>query len=191
MDSIKINGHIKKMIGKKFGMLTVLSHKSRTEGYNCLCDCGNTTVARTYRLIRGLHNSCGCIHKRIGEDNIHYKGIGTLSRTHWCRIKCAASRRGIPFQISLKDAWELYLKQDKKCAYTQLPIAFGSIYRKIPTTASLDRIDSTKGYTKNNIQWLHQDVNYMKSDFSSDRFITICKIIAQNFAGVDIALQKK
>ena len=182
-----MNGHIKKMIGKKFGMLTVMSHKSRCEGYICACDCGNTTVARAYRLKRGLHNSCGCVHYRKEQESPNYKGLGTLSKTHWYNIEYGAKRRNLIFDISMEDAWNLFLKQNKKCAYTGWDIEFGSPYRNIKTTASLDRIDSSKGYTIDNIQWLHKDVNYMKSNMCPKRFIEICKTITNNFAVDDIA----
>jgi hypothetical protein len=45
-------------------------------------------------------------------------------------------------------------------------------------TASLDRIDSSKSYNKNNIQWVHKDVNKMKWAFNQNHFIKFCKLIA-------------
>ena len=47
-------------------------------------------------------------------------------------------------------------------------------------TASLDRIDSSKGYTKNNVQWLHKDINIMKRDFPEEKFLFLCKQIVKN-----------
>ena len=47
-------------------------------------------------------------------------------------------------------------------------------------TASLDRIDSTKGYSKDNIQWVHKDINCMKMDFSQQYFIDLCVKVAKN-----------
>lgn len=32
-------------------------------------------------------------------------------------------------------------------------------------TASLDRIDDKQGYTINNVQFIHKDINYMKWQF--------------------------
>lgn len=188
MTNLKINGHTKKIIGKTFGKLTVVSHKSRAEGYNCICACGNTTVARATRLKGGTHSSCGCVHHRKGQESPNYKGIGTLSKTHWYNIKYSAERRNLPFKISMADAWNLYLSQNKKCIYTGWDIVFGSVYRNIQTTASLDRIDSSKGYLIDNVQWVHVDVNYMKSDICPNQFLKICKAIASNFAVEGIAL---
>jgi hypothetical protein len=44
-------------------------------------------------------------------------------------------------------------------------------------TASLDRIDSSRGYTADNIQWVHKHVNLMKRSFNEEYFINTCKQI--------------
>ena len=46
-------------------------------------------------------------------------------------------------------------------------------------TASLDRIDSKKGYIEGNIQWVHKDINRMKWAFNEDYFIKLCNNIYQ------------
>jgi hypothetical protein len=46
------------------------------------------------------------------------------------------------------------------------------------TTASLDRIDSSKGYIEGNLQWVHKDVNIMKMDLSQVEFIDYCVKVA-------------
>lgn len=56
------------MIGKKFGMLTVvsreLSHKipsgSVYDRWKCICDCGNKTISFGRQLRTGHTSSCGC-----------------------------------------------------------------------------------------------------------------------------------
>ena len=58
-------------------------------------------------------------------------------------------------------------------------IEFGKM-RHNKSTASLDRIDSSKGYTIDNIQWLHKDINKMKWDFSQEKFLELCKKIVNN-----------
>ena len=52
-------------------------------------------------------------------------------------------------------------------------------YQHQKTTASLDRIDSNKGYVEGNVQWVHVDVNYMKLDYDQDYYINICRLIAK------------
>jgi len=45
-------------------------------------------------------------------------------------------------------------------------------------TASFDRIDSSTGYEKGNIQWVHVMVNMCKNKYSQDRFVEMCKAVA-------------
>lgn len=42
---------------------------------------------------------------------------------------------------------------------------------------SIDRIDSTKGYTKDNTQLVCDIVNRMKLDLPMNEFVILCKII--------------
>lgn len=50
-------------------------------------------------------------------------------------------------------------------------------------TASLDRIDNSKGYEEGNIQWVHKDVNFMKRTYSQEYFIKLCTLISENCSG--------
>lgn len=47
----------------------------------------------------------------------------------------------------------------------------------VKQTASLDRIDSTKGYIKDNIQWIHKDIQRLKLNFSQTKLIELCQLI--------------
>ena len=56
-----------KLIGKRFGWLTVLDElpypKKRGIINKCLCKCGNICYVLSYSLIRGTTRSCGCLVK--------------------------------------------------------------------------------------------------------------------------------
>lgn len=58
---------------------------------------------------------------------------------------------------------------------------FASSSIKTDGAASLDRIDSKKDYTIDNVQWVHKDLNYMKQDFTEEEFINYCKLVV-NYA---------
>ena len=100
-----------------------------------------------------------------------------LIRISWFqKSKTGAEIRGLVFDISLDDVWFLYTAQEGRCALSGIPIGWsevGSIH-----TASIDRIDSSMGYTKDNVQLLHKDVNFMKQHFSQEYFIEVCKAIS-------------
>lgn len=41
-----------------------------------------------------------------------------------------------------------------------------------------NRKNSSLGYTTENVQWVHKDINRMKSDFSDNYFIEMCSNVA-------------
>lgn len=53
------------LIGQRFGRLVVNSVATLggKRAWNCVCDCGNTTVVNTYCLTHGKIQSCGCFRK--------------------------------------------------------------------------------------------------------------------------------
>ena len=81
----------------------------------------------------------------------------------------------------LKELWE---NQNGICPYSgvnlQLPEYSNS--SKIPKTirASLDRIDSSKGYIKGNVQYTSTLINFMKNDLSDQEITDFIKIIIEN-----------
>lgn len=107
-----------------------------------------------------------------------YKGYGELSGRDWSRIKYSAARRNIYFDpdLTVEFAWNLYITQNKKCKLSNIPITINRS-KKISNTASLDRINSSLGYSKDNVQWLHRDVNYMKQSLSNKDTIKLCRDI--------------
>ena len=75
--------------------------------------------------------------------------------------------------------WDLFIKQNKKCALSGLDIEFSRKLKDGTTTASLDRIDSSKGYIQNNVQWVHKDINRIKQNLDQEKFIELCKMVAK------------
>ena len=90
--------------GQKFGKLTVISlspiKKSRKLYWNCVCDCGNTTIVSGSNLRTGKVISCGCAHQYAQLENLIGQKFGHLivkeldknnnfARTHWiCQCDC-------------------------------------------------------------------------------------------------------
>lgn len=166
--------------GNRYGKLVLLKREVRQPHqltwWLCKCDCGTKKWIRQSSFTRRSTTSCGCVRK--GE--CYKTGICC---SFWYAIKYGAKKRNIDFDITPKEVWSLFLKQNKKCAISGLELFIPSEdkdFVKLRPTASLDRIDSSKGYVKGNIQWLHKDVNRMKSTLDEDRFIELCKVIAKN-----------
>jgi len=81
---------------------------------------------------------------------------------YFTHIKAKANTRGISFNLDFRKTMDLLIKQDNKCNLSNIEI---SLEEK---TASLDRKDSSKGYTIRNVQWIHRNINYMKGNSSDE-----------------------
>jgi hypothetical protein len=164
---------------QKFGLLTAIEpiRKKGKIRWKCKCDCGNIIDVQTENLKHNVNQrSCGCIKKsRVGNKSPRWKGHGSISGSYWSKIKKEAHNRGYDFQISIQDAWNLFVKQDGKCALSGIKLSMNK-----PRTASLDRIDNNKGYTKDNIQWVHKDLNIMKNH-TLEYFIEMCTGVSNYF----------
>lgn len=107
---------------------------------------------------------------RPKHDSISSEQIGNMIR--------GAKERNLEFDITCDDIYSKYIKQNKKCALSGIDILFNKD-RKL-TTASVDRIDSSKGYTVSNIQIVHKDFNALKSNFPEKDLFNMCKLIYFN-----------
>lgn len=179
------------MIGIKYGNLTVISEHSVTRNghtrYVCKCDCGNNTNVLGTHLRRGNTVSCGC-KKKLGSDRKEWTGVGEMSGGFWFNhiVKSANGSKGrkkLELEITKDYAWALFLKQNRKCALSGILITFPTRFNDKTWTASLDRIDSSKGYIDGNVQWVHKDINMMKRIYTQEHFITMCKLVAEHSAG--------
>jgi hypothetical protein len=178
------------LTGKIYGDWTVLkegTYISTHKRWWCKCHCGKKRQVLQTSLIRGASHSCGCRKTRIGKANLNWNGCGNITGSHWASIKNGAKSRNIEFNLDMESAWKLFIKQNEKCAISGIKLVFSESYNrelakeaKQETTASLDRIDSSKGYVKGNVQWVHKIVNMMKRKLSDTEFITWCKLIANN-----------
>jgi len=88
-------------------------------------------------------------------------------------------------EVTLDYVYSIGESQDWKCALTGLPLEFerggtewGGKWCN-PNSCTIDRIDSSKGYIKGNIQLVLWKVNCIKRDLQDDEFIEICKLVAQ------------
>lgn len=112
------------------------------------------------------------IGTKTGAKNPAWKGYKDVPGKVLSKLKRDAETRGIDFQITIEDIQEKYEQQDMRCALTGIPVLFGM-------NASVDRIDSEKDYTKDNIQIVLNVVNIMKRDIPEDLFIMLCKAVAE------------
>ena len=164
--------------GDEFGYLVAIE-TDRSSGrlkWLCACECGNEKTYFGYHLIGGGARSCGCMASSFmhGDKNHAWTGYKDIYGKQYLKVKQNAERRNIDFCISIEDMQELWESQDKKCAYSGIELIPWKKSEDTNSTMSLDRIDSKIGYTKDNIQWVHKDINNMKMGIDEKIFLDFC-----------------
>lgn len=86
-----------------------------------------------------------------------------------CRYR--SKKKGMTCTLTDSQVTRILKKQGYKCAITRLPFSADKF--------SLDRIDSTKGYTEKNVQVVLSKINLMKHSLSMTEFIYLCTIIVK------------
>ena len=168
----KYDGKI--LVGQRFSKWTVVSSKILLEGEAkilCKCDCGTERYVSVFSLMVGTSNACTiCSHVKFGTANKTWRGYEELPSKFIGKLKNKDEK------VELLALWR---KQDGKCAISGWGISFTE------RTASLDRIDSTKGYVIGNVHWVHVNVNVCKNGFSLPYFLTLCHAVANHNADPD------
>lgn len=174
---------IEDFVGKKLGNYTILgfSHiKNRVHYWLCKCDCGNLKCIQSSQLINNPSKGCNkCkFNDRTGPNNKTWKGGKFIPGHLFGRIRYGSIKRKILFDIAVEDLEDVWISQGGK--YTKVDLHLPKNGSDKSFNASLDRIDSSKGYIKGNIQWVTKEVNFMKQELSNNRFLQLCKIICEN-----------
>jgi len=168
---------ITKNIYGGFTVLKFIGHnKDGSQLWKCQCKCGKIQSLTKTNLVAKKPSCRNC-----GQQNRvskRYKGYEDICGTYWAEVRSSAIKRRFEFALDIQDVWKLYIKQNRKCALSGQPIQFHKIHRHKDRTASIDRIDSNKGYTLDNIQIVHRDINYMKRDLVDGDFILQCIKVA-------------
>lgn len=145
--------------------------------------CNNIKVLSWDKIIGKHQSGCAkCVRTRFGgSKSWHWNNtkVENVPANYMHAIEGSAKKRkNIPVNISREYIDKLFQKQKGKCAYTGYDLWFSK--KGILGTASLDRIDSSKGYIEGNVQWVHKDVNVIKWNLSHEKFLEICKLITEN-----------
>jgi hypothetical protein len=179
------------LVGHTFPGYEVLG-RSRIEGLKwlwwakCLA-CGK--VRERSATVLDKQKSCGCLSFPEHTASRMWKGCGELSGQFYVTIRCRARKRKVEWGVSIQYLWELFSSQKGLCSLSGLSISLPNSYEG-PRTASLDRIDSSKGYLPGNVQWVHKDINPMKLDMSQNRFLGLCQKISEVSRGICPTINK-
>lgn len=183
---VKRRRQYKDITGQIIGKWKVLSfyeYKNETTIWTCQCECGK--ISTIWKTCLNQKRVGGC--KECGDKAKINKEEFRVA--FFNRIKKEAKTRKIRFSLTKKYLYDLFLKQNRKCALSNVDIWFAKTNRgnsRGETSASLDRIDSSKGYIINNVQWVHKRVNKIKQNLLDDELIDWCRKIATHASRSEI-----
>lgn len=95
----------------------------------------------------------------------------------WQRARDRCKKSGLEFTITPED-----ITIPERCHYLDLPLVVhkGSPGGK-PNSPALDRVDNSKGYTKNNIQVISHLANQMKASATKEQLVLFASRVLETF----------
>jgi len=183
----------KDLVGKKFEYLTILEILPNDKVV-CECDCGTVRAFNWRDIKRGKTKGCGCRRNtpelkerareraRLMVKNGIFNGGGDMhskkNREFKYCFKNINRKNRKECLVSIEDLKDVWNKQNGYCAYSNLKLVLpthSDICPDVPyKVASVDRIDSSKPYTKDNIQFVSRTINYAKNSMPHQE---MCKFI--------------
>lgn len=104
-------------------------------------------------------------------------GIEIKPLKRFC-AKTRAIQNGWAFNLTIDDLVTLWEDQLAKCYYTGVDLTYAGDRR--PEAMSIDRIDSTNGYTRDNIVLCCRRINEMKREMSINDLRRWCELLLIN-----------
>jgi hypothetical protein len=142
--------------------------------WNCRCICGNIRQISGSSLRKGHSKSCGCVDYLKKTD-----AIAPFKRKYVV-TRIGALKRNLVFELTLDQYiklstsncyWCNTIPNTKVYAYSRRRYSQGKDKDVYVVMASIDRKDSSKGYTMRNCVPSCLMCNRMKSDFKSKEFL--------------------
>lgn len=185
----KIKSHYHKDIFEILKNMTSIHLQLSNPNYDIIEDENGYKLYRCKNIVFKKCKECGCT-----DENLFYPSSRTICKV--CHSKRAKERlqasigkfllkkartgyRSRPniteFTITEEIIEEVWKNQNYLDYYTGKPI-------NDINEMSVDRIDSNKGYTKDNICITTININIAKNDLSKEDFVSLCKDVAKYFS---------
>jgi hypothetical protein len=163
------------LVGKVFGRLTV--HSPADEDgwkFSCRCECGKEVVVRVGNLTGGHTKTCGC--SRFSRHTEHDVGLRKL---YYRYTQAAKRRHNHRLEISLEMFRQLTSSPCHYCGSEPRLIMRSRSSHSEYKYNGLDRVDSTKGYSVDNVVPCCSWCNRMKLDLPLSDFIAHVRKIVE------------
>jgi dUTP pyrophosphatase len=172
---------------KCLGRMNSLIYSTKIKTNCVTCDKEISYKQSHFKKIRAHTCSIECSAKersiRIkGAGNSRYLGLSSKEKIFWERVKSCKLRsdtKKIDLDIDYKFLMNVFEKQNGLCYYTGIPMLLGQSDREFGF--SVDRIDSEKGYTKDNIVLCINAINRAKGSLEMNVFRNILREIKNKY----------
>jgi hypothetical protein len=145
------------LVGKTFGRLTVVHRMAASPAkYICECSCGKSRRVLACNLTQGNTRSCGCLRLELlhaQKMEPVQKRVNEMGRYY----RANASRRGIPWNLTMGQFKRLVMKPCTYCGDTKVPMG-------------IDRRVSGVGYVYKNCSPCCRWCNQAKSNRTVKQF---------------------
>ena len=168
----------KVVLGKTYGFVTVLARLENTRfgaaTYRCRCECGNVYTVQGPQLTGKRVLRCKKCGNREHLQRLHQQNSKTpgeaACRATYTGHRQTAIKRHLTWEIDYS-TWKNLTQ--KPCAYCGCPPSnrTSGRWNGVFVYSGLDRIDSTKGYTSQNINPACKRCNIAKNDQTVDEFL--------------------
>ena len=154
------------LTNKRVGKLTILErceNRGMRTFWKVQCDCGIikevSMSCLTHSNPKWKIKSCGCFQRAEATKRCYVHGLSKTPEFYMFHgAKRRAKKKKIEFSINILD-----IKIPKVCPLLKIPIKTG-ISKLQENSPSLDRINSNKGYIKDNIWVISYKANAVKNN---------------------------
>ena len=141
--------------------------------------------------------SCSSKRRHIDTPSEGYWHLGLCSKNRrdeytpfrWFLLRAIGRRGNKEVDLTLEDLKFIWDKQEGLCPLTgwelELPISTTGKWPECEWShrASLDRIDSSKGYVKGNVRFIAVIANYARNSHTDGELIRFCKAVTRMAEG--------
>ena len=150
------------LTGERFGRLVVLEQAESVKGriaWLCQCDCGNTKIATSQVLRKGLTTSCGCYKSEVARKRAtkHLLCDSSLYDSYHNMIKRCTNENCDHYKWyggEGKTVCDEWLGENGFLVFSEWALSHG-----FKEHLQIDRIDNSKGYSPDNCRWVTNKEN--------------------------------
>lgn len=140
------------------------------DGYDHYCKLCRVEAGRKYRA--------------ENRDKANKSSKTSRKKMHWSlrllrTSKSSAKARNLQHLITVEDVLSLWENQDGKCYWLDVPLSEDELPDRHPLKPSIDRLDNSKGYIKDNVVITSTFANLGRSNTTVEDFSEFLKLLKQ------------